>query len=218
MSTSRKLLKETTPDLPSPILPKSPRKRVFRTRRLSESGIGNVDEGAVEILVTDRFQALFSEGKTLRVKENSPVKENYPRMQSANISSAKLSSSPLSLGNSKGLSINCESKLINRTSIVLSPVDPSPELAVSIGPVGGFFSSSETLQGMNSSISKLLKDVRLFGSSIFSNQTQERIKEGRTFGSSLFSTHERIKNENAFGSSLFPTQEKVERVKDEKDN
>ena len=188
MSTSRKLLKLPTLESPSPTLPKSPQKRVWRTRRVSETETGNVDEVAIETLVTDRFQTLLSEGKILRVKENSPVKENYSRMQSANISSAKLSSP-----NSKGLSINYESRFINRTSILLSPSDPAPELTIGIGPL----SASETLQGTNTLIPQALKD-------------------GKTFGSSLFSTQEKIKNEKILGSLLFSSQEKMERIKDGK--
>lgn len=125
----------------------------------------NVDERAAETLVTDRFQTLLSEGKVKRVRENSPVKENYSRMQSANVSSAKFSN-PSLLGNSKGLSINCESKFINRTSIVLSPADHSPELVLEIGPL----SSSETLQGTKTLILKTWKDGKPFGSSLFSTQ------------------------------------------------
>ncbi len=147
---------------------------------VSESEMGNVNEAAVETLITDRFQTIFSEGKTLQVKENSPVKENYSRMQSANIASAQLSSR-----HSNVLSINCESPLIKRTSIVLSPSDISPELAVEIGPEDGLFSPSET----NASIPKLLKLL----------STPEKIKNEEPFGSSLISTLdkvERLKDEN----------------------
>jgi len=138
MSTSRKLLKLTTLDS-SPTLPKSPAKRTFRTRRVSDTEMGNVDSVAAETLVTDRFQTLLSEGKTERVKENSPVKENYSKMLSANIASAKFLSP-------QGLSINCESQFINRTSILLSPSNPED----------GLFSSIASPR--DSSSPKLLKD------------------------------------------------------------
>jgi len=180
ISTSRKLLKIPDLETVSPTLPESPQKRAFRTRIVSESQMGNVNEAAVETLITDRFQTIFSEGKTLQVKENSPVKENYSRMQSANIASTKLSSRNLN-----GLTINCESPLRNRTSIVLSPSDISPELAVEIGPQDSLFSPNET---DTSSIPKLLK---------------------------LLSSPEKVQNEDPFGSSLFSTLEKVERLKDE---
>ncbi len=156
--------------------------------------MGNVNEAAVETLITDRVQTLFSEGKTLRVKENSPVKENYSRMQSANISFA----SP--------------SRFINRTSTILSPSEISPELAGESGPGDGIFSFG----GTTTSIQKLFKDGRVLGSSIFSPQTQERLSERRFFGSALFSTQEKLKHERIFGSSLFPTLEKMESEKDNK--
>ncbi len=138
---------------------------------------------------------LFSEGKPLHVKENTPIKENYSRMQSANISSAKLSRPNL-----KPLTINFGSPLINQKSIVLSPSDLSPEL----GPEDGLFSPNGV--------------PKLLGSSIFSLQDQERKKEEKTIGSASLLTQEKIINENPFGSSLLSTMEKVERLKDEKDS
>ncbi len=125
-------------------------------------------------------------------------------MQSANISSAKLSSP-----NSKVLSFNYESRLINRTSIVLSPSDIVPELAGE----DNLFSSIETPNGTNTSLPKFLKDGKVLGSSIFSAQTQERIKEGKPFGSSLFSTQERMEKikDEKFGRRGVSTQENIKR-------
>ena len=125
MSTSRKLLKLSTLDSASPTL----QKLAFRTRRVSDTEMGNVDSVAIETLVKNRFQTLLSEGKRERVKPLSPVKKNFERMQSANIASSKFSTSSriASVENPRGLQINCERKLVNLTSIVLSPLDPFPE-------------------------------------------------------------------------------------------
>lgn len=141
MSTSRKLLKLSTLDSASPTLPASPAKRAFKTRRVSDTEVGHVDSVVAQTLVTDRFQTLFSEGKTEQVKPLSPVKENFERMQSANIASAKFSTSSrlASIVKTKGLDVNCERKLVNLTSIVLSPLDPFSE-SVEIEPEQEVFS------------------------------------------------------------------------------
>ncbi len=118
MSTSRKLIKisEALETLPQP-------KRIFRTKRGSETGMANVDSVAAETLVTDRFQTLYGEGKTERIRENSPVKQSYERMQSGSIpSSARFSSS--NRLPSKDFNSNGERKFVNLPSLMLSPTSP----------------------------------------------------------------------------------------------
>jgi len=100
----------------------------------------NVDSVAVETLVTDRFQTLFGEGKTERVKENSPVKQNYERMQSANIASSAKFSSSSRLVSPRDFNLNGERKFVNLTSILLNPSSPLSGSVVEIGPEEGLFS------------------------------------------------------------------------------
>lgn len=138
MSTSRKLLNIPL-DTASPTLSKSPAKR-GRTRRFSETEMANVDSVAVETLVTDRFQTLFGEGKTERVRENSPIKQNYERMQSANTASVKFSSSGR-LISPRDFNMNGERKFVNLTSLMLCPSSPLSQSVVEIGPEDGLFSS-----------------------------------------------------------------------------
>ena len=101
--------------------------------------MANVDSVAVETLVTDRFQTLFGEGKTERVRENSPVKQNYERMQFANIASAKFSSSSR-LVSPRDFNNNGERKFVNLTSLMLTPSSPLSQSVVEIGPEDIIFS------------------------------------------------------------------------------
>jgi len=184
MSTSRKLLKLPTFDSASPTLPTSPVKRVNRTRRVSDTEMGNIDSAAAETLVTDRFQTLFSEGKTSRVKELKPANENYGRMQSANFTS---SSRP-------------QRNFVSLASIMLGPKDSLSKHE------NGLFSSDASREDAHTPIPKLLQDIKPLGTSVFS--TQEKLKNGKALGTSLFST-EKIGNEKAYETSLFLTQEKI---------
>jgi len=176
--------------------------------------MGNVDSVAAETLVTDRFQTIFSEGKTEQVKPLSPVKQNYERMQSANIASAKFATS--SQLDFQDFNTNRERKFLNRTSIILSPSDPLPE-QVEIELEDGLFSPDESPRGTQTSTSKLRKGKKGSGTALFSTQDKmETIREGRPFGTPVLSTLEKIKDEKALNSSLFSTQEKIKKPQSER--
>ncbi len=145
MSTSRKLLKIPRLNIPPLTLQKLPQKRAFKA--VSDTEMLHVDTvAAVETLTTD-VQTQFSEGKAKRIKENSPVKKNFEKMQTANIAS-----SPRSFG----IDINCESQLVIPPSGLISPSNAFSELAVEIGPEDVFLCSIGSPRDMTSP--KVFKD------------------------------------------------------------
>ena len=57
----------------------------FRSRRASETEINTVDIVTTDAMITSRFQTLFSEAKPESIKEFSPTKKNFEKMQTSNI-------------------------------------------------------------------------------------------------------------------------------------
>ena len=112
-SSSRRLLKFGTLETASPSKSRTPYD--FRSRRASESEMNTADIMAMETLMSNRFQTLFSEAKPENIKEFSPImKENFSKMQSSNLyssrSNPKLTTRTIS-----------DKRFLNMTSIIMSP-------------------------------------------------------------------------------------------------
>jgi len=130
-SSARKLLKFSTLDFH--LAAASPSKigtpYEFRSRRASETEINTVDIMTTEAMITSRFQTLFSEAKPESIKEFSPTKKNFEKMQTSNIY-AKYSNPKLqSLGNTRSSSRKQDTtRGALTTSIVFRPeTDVAPE-------------------------------------------------------------------------------------------
>jgi len=82
LSSNRKFLKFTTLDLNSQTSSRVQTPSELRTRVASENEIGSVDALPMETLIGNRLQTLFSEGKIEMIKQGSPTKENFKKLQS----------------------------------------------------------------------------------------------------------------------------------------
>ena len=155
LSSNRKLIRFNTLESPNPS--RSPTPYEFRSRRASETEMNTADILAMETLMSNRFQTLFSEAKPEIIKAMSPLmKENFTKMQSSNLYSSRSSSKFPTGRNSK----TPEKKLVNLTSIVFSPetenvdsdASPAPEedvISFDDHPQDTYASSPKTWKGGN---------------------------------------------------------------------
>lgn len=181
LSSDRKLLKFSTMNLNSPVSASSNVQTPyeFRSRRASESEINTVDFAITENMITSRFQTLFPEARADTVKEFSPTKKNYDKMQSSNLylstSNPKLYQSA---GNTQSLfPIKQQRNIKNQiTSIVFPPTSPYTEPGEGV-PEEDVISFDGNSQAMSASLPKLWKDGNKMKSSVNLQKKKSKKKD-----------------------------------------
>ena len=171
-SSSRKLFKFSTSDFnlaaASPSKVGTPYE--FRSRRASETEINTVDIMTTEAMITNRFQTLFSEAKPESIKEFSPTKKNFEKMQTSNIY-AKYSNPKMQSSGNMRSSRKQDTRLANLTSIFFNPLDQETEIVPEEDIIS--FGGGNT-QEMSAALPKSWKEGKTMKNSTMSKKEKKK--------------------------------------------